>query len=128
MPVRKRLFFGPPKPNGTKVEYLYRDAGNWKFWGEFVLSGAVTFAEIEVLLFDRLWFTPEEIGVESLTPKIRNEDDHPLHEIHEMTLVPTADALMTAEEFIARLEKARFPDYLFRELPAWLQTHSNAAL
>lgn len=95
---------GPPKPNGSIVEYAYRDAGNWKVWGEFALSGTLAFSEIENLLHDQLWFVPDAIGIKSLVPEIRNMDDHPLHEIHGIRLAQVDEPLMSREWFIMRLQ------------------------
>ncbi len=97
----------PPEPNGTVVEYLYRDASNWKYWSQFSLTGTLAFAEFENLLHEHLWFVPQAIGVESLTPKIRNQDDHSLHEIHEVRSAPVVQPLMSAEEFVCRLKYAQ---------------------
>ena len=104
---RNQTLIGPAKPNGTKIEYLYRDYGNWKFWGEFYLAGNVTFDQIKNLLFDGLWFVPEGIGIESLRPEISSRDDHWLHEIHAVSLAPRANPLMTAEDFVGRLRWAQ---------------------
>lgn len=106
MPRRSQLTIEPPKPKGTKVEYLYRDYGNWKFWGEFYLAGTLTFEEIRHLLFDDLWFVPQAIGIESLTPEISTKDDHWLHEIHEVSLAPPMKPLMSTQDFINRLKWA----------------------
>lgn len=70
----------------TKVEYLYRDYGNWKFYGEFLLSGEFDLEAARPFLFDQDKFIPREVGLKSLTPKKMNEDDHWLHEIVDKKL------------------------------------------
>ena len=52
------------------LDYLYRDAANWKTWGKVLLRGAVTVADlarIESKLEAGEFFIPEQIGFESLT-------------------------------------------------------------
>ena len=67
-------------PCDTIVEYMYRDAGNYKFYGSFTLSGILTMAEIEMYLIHREYFVPTEIGLNSFVPEQMNSDDHLLHE------------------------------------------------
>lgn len=94
----------------SKVTYLYRDASNYKFWGDFFLSGSIARSDFEMHLFDTEFFIPEVIGIQSLCPKEFGEDDHFLHTIEDIELIyyeyarPT-DIKMSALEFIARMKK-----------------------
>lgn len=74
----------------VRFEYLYRDAGNFKRWGEVVFSnvgniGRDTLAAIsgQTLPLDSLYFLPDQIGVPRLhfDEQIANLD-HEWHEIH----------------------------------------------
>ena len=74
-------------------EYLYRDAGNWKTWGQVLIEGAPDADEISALLA-RLesgqFFIAEQLGIPSLIQKFRNQyggptqDDHPWHEFADL--------------------------------------------
>ena len=44
------------KSPNTRVCYCYRDASNWKFWGEFILEGKFTRKQIQKYLFNNEWF------------------------------------------------------------------------
>jgi hypothetical protein len=91
----------------TKVEYLYRDYGNWKFYGDFVLEGRFDLEEARQYLFDDLKFVPNEVGVPSLRPNKINEDDHWLHEILETSVIDEPLlSLMSCTEFTRRLKQA----------------------
>lgn len=94
------------KRSNTEITYLYRDASNYKFWGSFVVSGRFYPAEVEQFLFDREFFVPQKLGIPSLTPKERNEDDHDLHtfESAEPTEVPAN--LCSSKELARRIEAA----------------------
>lgn len=92
--------------DGTAVEYLYRDAGNWKFWGKFSVTGNLSFEDIRPFLLDNLWFVPQAVGVPTLTPAIRNQDDHCLHEIYMLTPIQLSFSLMTAGDFLDSLKAA----------------------
>jgi len=92
----------------TKIVYLYRDASNYKYWGEFHLSGSLELADVRPLLFQDEYFLPEKIGVQRLTPACMNSDDHDLHEFVSAERVAEAPCPTDApaNEFINRLRKA----------------------
>ncbi|HWY16951.1 MAG TPA: hypothetical protein VNX86_17600 [Rhizomicrobium sp.] len=89
-----------------KITYLYRDAGNYKFWGEFCVLGELSLDNLRPHLFGSEYFVPEKIGIPSLVPESQNDDDHLLHEFH--SIEPTEPALcpFTADELIERLRTA----------------------
>jgi hypothetical protein len=95
----------------TIVEYMYRDASNYKQTGHTVFSGPPT-----DLLIQRLYdacedenhrFNPDQVGIGNLRELIGGsyDDDHDLHEI--LNVVSTGDAAteaMTFEEFVHACE------------------------
>lgn len=93
----------------TKIEYLYRDYGNWKFWGEFWLNGIVKLDDIKPYLLDEASFVPRELGIPSLTPEKINEDDHWLHEVVAVSLDERPEdgaTILPPELFLSRLISA----------------------
>ena len=89
----------------TRVEYLYRDADNYKQFASVVLSGEITpeeRARIATALDNGEYFIPSQVGLEDLQtrmPFFPNPDsDHVWHELDAnlgITLVdypPTGDA------------------------------------
>lgn len=80
------------QPDYTVFEYLYRDAGNYKAWGQVLLTGRVS-AEDELAFRSCLdsgeFFVAEDVGVPSLQRELwalsggPTEDDHGWHEFHE---------------------------------------------
>lgn len=96
----------------TIIDYMYRDASNWKQFpgADVVVAGTLTEAEQE-----RLWasldgehFVAGQVGLDALqgqvTPGI---DDHgfcELVELRETDASPTLD--VTAQELLARFEAA----------------------
>lgn len=101
------------KPN-SKVEYLYRDAGNYKARGHIVLTGPATTEQVERLqktLFDGECFVAAQVGVPDLFPDAVNDLDHCLHEFEDVEepFAPTDEAptdARTVEEFVAAFEVA----------------------
>ena len=88
----------------TKVEYLYRDASNYKVHNEAVIKGTLTTEQIEEIMSCRdcaEYFIPQQVGLpEKRFGKI-TEDDHCWFEIckegfSETDQVNTVD--LTAEE------------------------------
>ncbi len=98
----------------TQVEYLYRDYGNWKFYGEFVLTGEFDLEAAKPFLFEEAKFIPREVGLGSLTPKVTNDDDHWFHEITSTKIVTKTEVkpLTSSREFMKRLEKANSAGWL----------------
>jgi len=93
--------------NTNKIVYLYRDAGNYKFWGEFFVLGDISLADLRPYLLDAEYFVPEKIGIASLVPDLRNDDDHLLHEFDSVASVDDCVCAYTALELITLVRKAR---------------------
>jgi hypothetical protein len=89
-----------------KVTYLYRDAGNYKFWGEFFVRGNLGLVDLKPYLFDEEYFIPEKIGLPSLVPMARNDDDHLLHEFFSIEGGEAPSNPIKAEDLIASVRKA----------------------
>lgn len=96
----------PSAPRDTIVKYMYRDAGNYKFYGEFCLSGILTMREIETYLIHGEYFVPAEIGLISLVPEQMNSDDHLLHEFVSFSHSISKRHIMSKAEFIRLIRKA----------------------
>ena len=78
-----------PEAKLCVFEYLYRDASNYKAWGEILLSGGPTDGGTEELrngLESGKYFVAENVGVPAVYEQLwklsggPTEDDHALHE------------------------------------------------
>lgn len=72
-----------------RMEYLYRDAGNYKNWGEVVFANpsCAQVSDVEKLvtaeLFERQYFWAKSVGLPDLHfPDFNVELDHDWHEFH----------------------------------------------
>ncbi len=81
-------------------EYLYRDAGNWKAWGQLLLAGPPNESEISLLcasLESEKFFIAEQFGIPTLFQKLwvqsggPTQDDHPWHEFAGVRLASPAE-------------------------------------
>ncbi|MEM7069715.1 MAG: hypothetical protein AAF478_12615 [Pseudomonadota bacterium] len=90
----------------TKISYMYRDASNYKFHGEFVISGVVRMKDIVEFLFDGEFFVPHEIGLEHLLDLPMNQDDHYLHTFENFEDTIDINSICNSMEFIQRVEIA----------------------
>lgn len=88
----------------TRVSYLYRDAGNYKFWGAFFIDGKIARQDVEPYLFDDTGFVPEMVGLAPLRPADGNEDDHFVHELGGFEPAEQGAPLCTAAEFVKRMQ------------------------
>ena len=101
-----------PLPN-TRINYLYRDASNYKVPNNVVIKGILSKKEIELIL-DSLneeeYFIPEQVGFPAERFGDITEDDHCWMELtkEDFTLsmaTPTID--LTSAEVIERFRKAK---------------------
>ena len=70
----------------SKFKYLYRDASNYKQFGNAIFSGETTPKDAECVIANLHggdFFIPEDVDLPSLQEKFGNVDidDHPWHEI-----------------------------------------------
>ena len=93
-------------PRDTIIEYMYRDAGNYKFYGEFCVSGLLAMYEIAKYLIHGEYFVPTEIALTSLVPEQMNTDDHLLHEFVSFRYSITERHTMSKAQFIRLIRKA----------------------
>ncbi|MGK2959566.1 MAG: hypothetical protein ACSLFB_14500 [Acidimicrobiales bacterium] len=96
----------PTAPQDTIIQYMYRDAGNYKFYSEFCLSGILTLSEIKPYLIHSEYFIPNEIRLVSLVPEQMNDDDHLLHEFVSFSYSISAGHIMSKVEFIRLVKNA----------------------
>lgn len=96
----------------VSFEYLYRDASNYKNWGEVVLetTSGLDVAELERqiqrALIDGQNFVAEDVGVPTLYFAARDETiDHGWHEYAGLSWTDdTATQQGSIEQFISRLQ------------------------
>ncbi|MEQ1601113.1 MAG: hypothetical protein ABL885_05005 [Methylophilaceae bacterium] len=102
-------------------EYLYRDAGNFKVWGELLLEGNLSEADVALLSskYDSgEFFIAEQIGIPTLYEALwqecesdpSEELDHVWHEFNVVRQATDEDLLKlkpwgTAKNFLASITK-----------------------
>lgn len=70
----------------TKINYLYRDASNYKVHNEVVVAGQFTEQQKEKIincLEDEENFVPSQVGLPEKRFEQENDDDHPWFELRE---------------------------------------------
>ena len=102
-----------------RFEYLYRDAGNNKLWGDVVFANPehLSIEELtgmaEAGLIDGLNFVAREVKVPELRfPDYDQELDHDWHEFHALELTSDAPAdseMRTIDEFLSSVRLACAP-------------------
>nr|WP_276925681.1 hypothetical protein [Faecalibaculum rodentium] len=82
----------------TRIDYLYRDAANYKLYGHVVIPGEITEKQIQKIMkfclpFDgeTRQFIPELIGFPVLKFDLPSDDDHPCCEISPKCFSPTEE-------------------------------------
>lgn len=102
------------KKTNTKITYLYRDACNYKIWGEEIIQGTLTLSQLTPYLIDTEFFIPKDIGLLDLQPQPGTEDGHDLHTIEEMESTRgKATIRVTAETLVSNFQKARVGEWGF---------------
>jgi len=99
----------------TKIEYMYRDASNYKQFNEVVVEGEHT-ADDKSFIMGCLddyadGFIPQQVGLPALQKQMvgfPNEDDHCWHELEEIELTNEAPTIqMTMKELIKKFKEAK---------------------
>lgn len=96
----------------TRIEYLYRDASNYKQRNECVIRGIVNETGVDAIiasLDDGEYFIPQAVGLPETRFPTWSEDDHSYFELDKASFTPT-DAEPTvdidAETLVARFKAA----------------------
>lgn len=96
----------PNEPKGALVEleYLYRDAANFKVRGRAILRGALSIRDLQPYLYEGEFFLPELVGLCRLTPTTMTSDDHPWHQLDGVQSVSSGESLMGTSELVSRFK------------------------
>jgi len=77
----------------TEIEYLYRDASNYKKWNTAVLIGELSEADQQTILDclqDGEYFIPSQVGLDEERFGSWTEDDHRWFELEPGFATPTS--------------------------------------
>jgi len=97
----------------TRFTYLYRDASNWKNWGEIIVSGWRHDVEerLKKTLDYGKFFIADQVNIPQKFFATIDDDDHCWHEFHSLEKTDqeandsrTIDELLTAFEKVAQSE------------------------
>jgi len=111
----------PIAPRDTFINYMYRDAGNYKFYGDFCLSGLLTLKEIKPYLINGEHFVPVKIGLPSLVPDIMNSDDHLLHEFVSFSYSILPEHIMSKAKFVRLVKNAHITGWFKQDISQLLR-------
>lgn len=97
--------FSGRKERNTRIDFLYRDASNYKVPNTCVIEGVLSKEDIKVIirhLYDTNveagegWFIPSMVGLDGERFSDETEDDHPFFELSRDSFSITEDAPDTA--------------------------------
>lgn len=102
-------------PPYFKVDYLYRDAGNYKQYGSVIFTNvfdiSITyFVDLAKLVFiDGIYFDPLVLGIDTLyIHEYNSEFDHTWHELEKVSLTFDPPAVsLDISDFISNAMKSR---------------------
>jgi hypothetical protein len=92
----------------TRLSYLYRDACNYKKFNDIVISGMIEEKRIELLLKDKLFFIPSEVGLPDLQGDFLSVDDHIWHELEKIELTDDPPTINIDANTLIKKFKAAF--------------------
>lgn len=110
--LEKHGVVSKPKAN-TKIEFLYRDASNYKVWNSCVIKGVLSADEVREIigcLEDGEYFIPEQVGLDSERFSTVTEDDTPWFELCAEWFSATdkePTAPLTAQELLCHFRAAK---------------------
>lgn len=107
----------------VELEYLYRDAANYKLWGSAIYPNSAAIklevleARIRAALIDGAWFIAEEIGLPPLKFETLDQElDHGWHEFHSLSESTDDEACVEGcdiRQVIEALEQSRKINMIF---------------
>ena len=68
----------------SKIYYMYRDAGNYKFYHEVIIRGKLSLEDLKPFFHDHDFFIPTQFGWPDLQPEPLTDNDHIWHQIYEV--------------------------------------------
>lgn len=96
-----------------ELEYLYRDGGNYKYRGYLILDDFIDIESIKPFLIDSVYFIPSSIGMKSLAPCPRNNDDHEFHEFVDVVPFSGGSPPESALRLIQEIKRASMSGWIF---------------
>lgn len=78
----------------TRINYVYRDAGNYRIYNECIVPGLMTPSqkqEIQNCCLDRSLFVPSQVGLPENRFDSWSEDDTPFFEVGEPLFEETSE-------------------------------------
>lgn len=96
----------------TKIDYLYRDASNYKVWNSCVISGELSSSNIDEImetLVDGENFIPRLVGMPETRFDSWTEDDTDWFELYRSSFEPTNQPPtidVSSDELVARFREA----------------------
>ena len=98
----------------TKITYMYRDACNYKNYGEIIVKGKYTEDQVDRILntLDGYeYFIPEQVGFPAIRFDDYTEDDHCWHELERndftLTNEKATEGDATIEDIVNRFESVK---------------------
>ncbi len=101
----------------TRLDYMYRDAGNYKYYNSIVLCGRLSLANLREYLHEHEFFIPCVVGLDDLHPIPTTADDHIWHEFVEIGNTdnpPTID--ISSKTLLFRFHIAKELDWMEMEV------------
>ena len=122
----------------TVIQYMYRDADNYKMSGRVIFDGRITEAQVRRLAeaLDDGSFIPGQVGIEDLQEKFNDgkgewidDRDHPWHEVTGISythVLPEEDRHVG--EFVDQVAKTTWdPKYLPEAHAEMVERHEKRA-
>ena len=100
------------KVMNTKLEYMYRDAENYKTYEDCILEGELSIKDLAPYLFLGDFFVPSEVGLKDLQEQPLHVYDHIWHEIIDVDSVEQIPTVpISAKCFIKMFQEASKNDW-----------------
>jgi hypothetical protein len=111
-PVGQDVQAGKGRIVSVRIDYQYRDGGNYGRSGSWIMSGTGDLAALEPHLTSDGFFVPDAVGLPMLSPGHGEWDDdidHSFHTIDSVTVVE--DPVDDERDFVELVEAFRSADW-----------------
>lgn len=101
----------------TRFTYMYRDAGNYKYFRTVVLTGSLDADDLQEYLHEHHYFVPSAVGLDDLQPDPLTLDDHIWHEVFETRETEESPSIKTNSlDLVQKFRRAKNHDWWEKEV------------
>lgn len=101
----------------TRIDYMYRDADNYKTFSYEIIAGELELGQIRPFLYEQEFFIPSQVGLPDLQGSIWTNADHVWHTIEGLFItVEQPTVSLDAKQLLRSMRKMNSEEWNLTEV------------